>query len=129
LRGNQPDTITAVEYNSDGEYLATGDRVGRITVLKVANEGKSKVCDWSLVVYSQSSKTTASVRSVFAATKFPFCVLSFAAKAGELGALFPVPKPRSRIRLSKKFRNRSEDKPNQVLPFLWKQHDVTVLQR
>ena len=37
------DSITAVEYNADGEYLATGDRVGRITVLKLENEGKVKV--------------------------------------------------------------------------------------
>lgn len=37
------DTITAVEYNANGEYLATGDRVGRITVLKLENEGKEKV--------------------------------------------------------------------------------------
>ena len=39
------DSITAVEYNADGEYLATGDRVGRITVLKLENEGKVKVSD------------------------------------------------------------------------------------
>jgi hypothetical protein len=38
------DSITAVEYNSDGEYLATGDRVGRVTVLRLENEGKAKVC-------------------------------------------------------------------------------------
>lgn len=37
------DTITAVEYNGDGEYLATGDRVGRITVLKLEDESKVKV--------------------------------------------------------------------------------------
>lgn len=37
------DTITAVEYNGDGEYLATGDRVGRITVLKLENESKVQV--------------------------------------------------------------------------------------
>lgn len=36
------DTITAVEYNHDGEYLATGDRNGRITVLKVDSDSKSK---------------------------------------------------------------------------------------
>uniref|UniRef100_A0A7S3HJU9 Serine/threonine-protein phosphatase 2A 55 kDa regulatory subunit B n=1 Tax=Spumella elongata TaxID=89044 RepID=A0A7S3HJU9_9STRA len=39
---NIDDTITAVEYNANGEYLATGDRVGRITVLKLENEGKEK---------------------------------------------------------------------------------------
>lgn len=40
---SRTDTITAVEYNADGEYLATGDRAGRITVLKLENEGKEQV--------------------------------------------------------------------------------------
>jgi hypothetical protein len=34
------DSITALEYNADGEYLATGDRIGRITILKLENENK-----------------------------------------------------------------------------------------
>lgn len=36
------DTITALEYNMDGEYLATGDRSGRITVLRVDSNSKTE---------------------------------------------------------------------------------------
>lgn len=39
----QLDTITALEYNITGDFLATGDRNGRITVLKLDNEGKNEV--------------------------------------------------------------------------------------
>lgn len=37
------DTITALEYSSTGEYLATGDRNGRITVLRMDMEAKAQV--------------------------------------------------------------------------------------
>lgn len=37
------DVITALEYSSSGEYLATGDRNGRITVLRMDMDAKAEV--------------------------------------------------------------------------------------
>jgi len=37
------DMITAVEYSMNGDYLATGDRNGRITMLKLDVDNKAKV--------------------------------------------------------------------------------------
>lgn len=42
LDAGNDDSITALEYNIDGEYLATGDRNGRITVLKVDSHSKTQ---------------------------------------------------------------------------------------
>mmetsp|Transcript_3258 Transcript_3258/g.3553 ORF Transcript_3258/g.3553 Transcript_3258/m.3553 type:complete len:442 (-) Transcript_3258:1458-2783(-) len=47
------DTITALEYNITGDFLATGDRNGRITVLKLDNEGKNEKNQESWVPYFQ----------------------------------------------------------------------------
>ncbi len=40
----QIDIITTVEYSVNGDYLATGDRNGRVTILKLDVDNKSKVC-------------------------------------------------------------------------------------
>lgn len=42
------DVITAVEYSMNGDYLATGDRNGRITILKldIENKAKNKEENW-----------------------------------------------------------------------------------
>jgi hypothetical protein len=36
------DAITALEYNINGDFLATGDRSGRITVLKIDEDDRKK---------------------------------------------------------------------------------------
>lgn len=35
------DNITALEYSVNGDFLATGDRSGRISVLKIEEDSKS----------------------------------------------------------------------------------------
>jgi WD40 repeat protein len=50
------DSITALEYNLNGDFLATGDRNGRITVLKLDNESKNEVlklkyCTLQFLIY------------------------------------------------------------------------------
>jgi hypothetical protein len=37
------DTITALEYNITGDFLATGDRNGRITVLRLDNKTEVRI--------------------------------------------------------------------------------------
>jgi len=113
---SRTDTITAVEYNADGEYLATGDRAGRITVLKLENEGKEQVR--YPLLQPTSSQYTYLIRT-------PTCYPS-AAKARELVAVFSIPKPRSRVRLLEKLRNRSENQPNKVLRFCRRQQHAII---
>lgn len=82
---SRTDTITAVEYNADGEYLATGDRAGRITVLKLENEGKEQV---HFLTFAPNFKSTS--YSIRTSTFHPS-----AAATRELVAVFSIPKPRS----------------------------------
>lgn len=73
------DTITALEYNKDGEYLATGDRAGRITVLKLENEGKAQV---------------STISSIYYCSEFTFILVNFSAKARKLAAVFSISESR-----------------------------------
>lgn len=43
------DAITALEYNINGDFLATGDRSGRITVLKIDEDDRKKAEVYILV--------------------------------------------------------------------------------
>jgi serine/threonine-protein phosphatase 2A regulatory subunit B len=41
---NAADVISAVEFNADGSYLATGDKGGRVVLFeKVASQGVSSI--------------------------------------------------------------------------------------
>eukprot|EP01038_Epipyxis_sp_PR26KG_P011963 gene11963-16012_t len=56
---NEGDVITALEYDSSGQYLAAGDRSGRITILKNMGENqeqKSTVSALKCLILISSSK-------------------------------------------------------------------------
>mmetsp|Transcript_3579 Transcript_3579/g.5586 ORF Transcript_3579/g.5586 Transcript_3579/m.5586 type:complete len:523 (-) Transcript_3579:96-1664(-) len=53
MDGPVDDSITSLEYNENGEYLATGDRMGRITVLKLEDENKETKIRENWIPYFQ----------------------------------------------------------------------------
>lgn len=79
------DIITTVEYSINGDYLATGDRNGRVTILKLDMDNKAKVCfvqyDWNYEL------------------DFSCVFISLKEQSRKLAPLFSVSKPRTRIRL------------------------------